>query len=413
MSKAANRLTTKKIEALLREGVPGRFHDGHGLMLEIREGADGKPRASWLLRYQRDGKERMYGLGPLHTVRLADARERARQARLQLLDGADPIDARRDARVHAAVEAAKRVTFRQAAERFIAANESSWTNAVHRGQWQTTLETYAYPTLGDLPVSAIDQALVLKALQPIWQSKTVTASRVRSRIENVLDYAKANGWRDGDNPAAWGVLKYALGKGKTEKAHHAAMPFVDIPAFLGELREREGSPARALEVAILTALRTNEVIGARWEEIDLVERVWTIPANRMKAGEEHKVPLAPRVIEILQSLRREKGSDFVFVGDRPLHPLHSHSMFNMLRNMRSSITVHGFRSSFSDWAHERASTDNFTIEMALAHKVGNAVTQAYLRSTLFAKRRLLMDAWSAYCYGETEAANVVQFNKAG
>jgi integrase len=412
MSKAGNRLTTKKIEALLREGVPGRFHDGHGLMLEIREGKGGV-RASWLLRFQRNGKERMFGLGPLHTVRLADARERARQARLQLQDGADPIDARRDARVQAAVEAAKRVTFKQAAERFIAANESSWTNEVHRGQWRTTLEQYAFPVLGDLPVSAIDQALVLKALQPIWQSKTVTASRVRSRIENVLDWAKANGLRAGDNPAAWSVLKHALGKAKPQKAHHPAMPFADIPAFLAELRTRGGSPARALETAILTALRTREVTEAQWDEIDLAEKVWTIPAARMKAGVEHKVPLSARVIEILSGLPREANNPYVFVGDRPRRPLHSHSMLNMLRNMGSILTVHGFRSSFSDWAHERASTDNFTIEMALAHKVGSAVTQAYLRSTLFDKRRKLMEAWSAFCSGETEAANVVQFNKAG
>lgn len=203
---------------------------------------DGRATASWLLRFQRDGRERMYGLGPLHTVTLKDARERARQARLQLLDGADPIDARRDARVQAKIEAARRVTFRQASERFIAANESSWTNAVHRDQWRTTLRDYVFPTLGDLPVSAIDQALVLKCLHPIWATKTVTASRVRSRIENVLDYAKANGLREGDNPATWGVLKHALGKGKPEKAHHAAMPFADVPAFLAELRERAGNP---------------------------------------------------------------------------------------------------------------------------------------------------------------------------
>ncbi|MGZ9080439.1 MAG: tyrosine-type recombinase/integrase, partial [Burkholderiales bacterium] len=301
----------------------------------------------------------------------------------------------------------------QAAERFIAANESSWTNEVHRNQWQTTLETYAFPVLGDLPVSAIDQALVLKALQPIWQSKNVTASRVRSRIENVLDYAKANGWRDGDNPAAWGVLKHALGKGKPDQRHHPAMPFQDIPAFFGELRDREGNPARALEVAILTALRTREVTEAKWDEIDLNERVWTIPANRMKAGIEHKVPLSDRVVEILSGLPTEPNNPYVLVGDRPLHPLHSYSMANMLRILRRDITVHGFRSSFSDWAHERASTDNFTIEMALAHKVGNAVTQAYLRSTLFAKRRNLMEAWSAFCCGTELAGNVVQFNKAG
>ncbi|HEX5851648.1 MAG TPA: tyrosine-type recombinase/integrase, partial [Solirubrobacteraceae bacterium] len=280
-------------------------------------------------------------------------------------------------------------------ERFIAANEAAWTNEVHRGQVRTTLATYTFPTLGDLPVSAIDQALVLEVLRPIWQTKHVTASRVRSRIESVLNFAKGSGWREGDNPASWDVLQHALGKAKPQKTHHPAMAYSDVPAFLGELQAREGSPARALEVAILTALRTSEVLGARWDEINLAERVWVIPADRMKAGLEHRVPLSDRVIEILSSLPHEEGNPFLFVGDKPLRPLHAHSMFVVLRTMRPVLTVHGFRSSFSDWAHNKATTDNYVIEMCLAHKVGSSVEQAYLRSTLFDKRRALMSAWAA------------------
>lgn len=325
-----------------------------------------------------------------------------------MLDGEDPIEAKKAKRVAAKIEAAHRVTFKQAAERFIAANEAGWTNAVHRSQWRTTLEQYAFPVLGDIPVRNIDQALVLKALQPIWATKTVTASRVRSRIENVLSWATANGLREGDNPARWDVLKHALGKGKPAKSHHAAMPFADIPAFLTELREREGISPRGLEITVLTALRTREVTEAKWDEIDLEERVWTIPASRMKAGVEHRVPLSDRVVDILSALPREGGNEFVFVGD-PMRPLNSRSLFGVLRIMRPGVTVHGFRSSFSDWAHERASTDNFTIEMALAHKVGSAVTQAYLRSTLFQKRRALMEAWAKFCSGEGETGTVVVF----
>lgn len=355
----------------------------------------------------------MYGLGPLYTFGLAEARELAREARQLVRKGIDPIDARKAKRIQEELEAAQRVTFKQAAERYIAAKESDWTNAVHRDQWRVTLATYAFPVLGGKPCSEIDQALVLKVLLPIWTTKTPTASRVRSRIKKVLDFAKGNGWRTGDNPAELSTLEHALIGGKTAKAHHAAMPYQDVPAFLSELRERKGVVPRALEITILTALRTNEVLGAKWNEIDFNERVWTIPAERMKGKmderREHRVPLSPRVVAILENLPREANNPFVFVGARAGHPPHGRGLFHLLREMRSNITVHGFRSSFSDWAHERASTDNFTIEMALAHKVGNAVTQAYLRSTLFAKRRALMDAWAKFCDGEETGGNVVQF----
>lgn len=294
---------------------------------------------------------------------------------------------------------AKRVTFKQAAEKHIAANESGWS-AEHRRQWCNSLRDYVDPIFGDLPVSAIDQAFVLKALQPIWQDKYVTAARVRARIENVLDWAKANGLRTGDNPAAWSVLKHALGRARPDKTHFAAMPFGDVPAFLSQLRAEEGIAARALEITVLTALRTGEILGGRWTEIDLQERIWTIPAERMKGGIEHRVPLSDRVVDILTDLPREEGNPFVFVGDQIGRSLDTRSPFKELQRLRPNLTVHGFRSSFSDWAHERSTSDPYVIEMCLAHKVGTAVARAYRRGDLFDKRRSLMEAWSEFCCGE-------------
>jgi integrase len=413
MSKAGkreqNRLSAKGIAALK---APGRYPDGGGLYLQVSPSGT----KSWLFRFERDGRERMFGLGSFRTFSLQEAREGARKARQQVQYGTDPIEAKRQRREDARREAALRVTFREAAERYIEENEASWKSPVHRAQWRQTLREYCYPKIGTMSVASIGRADVLQCLTPIWTTKNATASRLRARIENILNWAVANGYREkGENPAAWDILKHALPKvAKSAKKHHAAMPYKDLPAFMVELRTRGGVAARALEFTILTALRTGEVLNATRSEIDFEERVWTIPASRMKAEVEHKVPLAPRVLEILTDLPSEANNPYVFVGDRPLHPLHGRSLFCLLRrDLGSGLTVHGFRSSFSDWAHERASTDNFTIEMALAHKVGNAVTQAYLRSTLFAKRRNLMEAWSAFCGGETEAANVVQFNKAG
>jgi len=368
-------------------------------------------RRSWLLRYELNGKERFYGLGPLHTVSLKDARERARKARLQLLDGIDPIAAKQQRKADAALAAAKAITFETAARQYFDQHAAKWRNRKHRAQFLSTLQTYAYPTLGKLPVAAIDTGLVLKVIEPIWPTKTETASRVRSRVEAVLDWATVRGYRTGDNPARWkGHLAEVLpARGKIRRTiHHAALPFGEIGAFVAALRAREGVAARALEFGILTAARTGEVIGARWPEVDLKAKVWTVPAGRMKGSREHRVPLSDGALEILRALPREDNNPRVFIGPRK-DGLSNMAMASVLHRMgRDDITVHGFRSTFRDWAAERTSYPNHVVEMALAHVIGDKVEGAYRRGDLFEKRRRLMADWAKYCGTKpTQGAEVV------
>jgi integrase len=304
-------LTTKRIAKLT---TPGRYGDGHGLYLQILSPTN----RSWLLRYERNGRgERWMGLGPLHTIDLKKARERARKAREQLLDGIDPLDARRAERAAQALEAARTITFEKAALAYFDAHAGSWRNPKHRAQFLSTLKTYAFPKIGPLPVAAIDVGLVLKCIEPIWHEKTATADRVRGRIASILDWATVRGYRTGDNPARWkGFIENVLpGRSKIQKTVHLpALPFTDIPTFIAELAEREGIAARALEFTILTAARTGEVIGATWDEIDLREKIWTVPAGRIKGGREHRVPLSDRAFELLRALPQEKDNRFVFIG---------------------------------------------------------------------------------------------------
>jgi integrase len=387
-------LTEKKI-AKLKE--PGRYGDGHGLYLQVQS----RSNRSWLLRYERNGRgERWMGLGPLHTIDLREARERARKARQQLLDGMDPLDARKAQRAARALEAARTITFEAAAQAYFDAHERSWKNAKHRAQFVSTLQTYAYPKIGKLPVAAIDVGLVLKVIEPIWQDKTETANRVRGRIEAVLDWATVRGYRAGDNPARWkGYIENVLpSRGKIQKTnHHAALPFIDLPEFMTALGQRDGVAGRALEFTILTTARTGEVIGATWDEIDLKEKTWTVPAGRMKASKEHRVPLSSRAIEILQALPRERNNRFVFIGPRK-GGLSNMAMAALLGRMgRDDITVHGFRSTFRDWAAERTSYPNHVVEMALAHVVGDKVEAAYRRGDLYDKRTRLMADWTRFC----------------
>jgi integrase len=389
---------------------PGLYGDGAGLWLDVHERTDvsGKklaPGKSWIFRFMLNGRARSMGLGALHTVSLAEARDRARAARQKLLDGVDPLDQREAARAAAALEAAKAITFKTAAEQFIEAHKAGWKNAKHAEQWPATLETYAYPIIGALPVQAIDTGLVLKVLEPIWTTKPETANRVRGRIENVLDWARVRGYRTGDNPARWkGHLDQTLpAKAKVRQAkHHAALPYAQIGDFVPALRAQNGTAARAMEFTILTAARTGEVIGARWNEIDLDEKLWVVPAERMKAGREHRVPLAPRAVEILKSLRPAKGEPkadaFVFGGDKPGMALSNMAMLALLKRMgRGDLTVHGFRSTFRDWAAERTSYPSEVAEMALAHTVSDKVEAAYRRGDMFQKRRRLAEAWASYC----------------
>jgi integrase len=387
-------LTSKKVE---RTKTPGRLHDGHGLYLQIK-GAENK---SWLLRYERDGRERWLGLGPLHTFSLKEARERARAARQLLHDGIDPIEDRKAKRAERALAAAKSMSFRDCAETYIAANESAWKNAKHAAQWTATLKTYVYPHIGHLAIADIDTGLVLKCIEPIWREKTETASRVRGRIESVLDWATVRKYRTGDNPARWtGHLEHVLpSKGKLAKVnHHAALPYAELPDFMRRLRERDGVAAKALEFTVLTAARTNEVIGAKWDEIDLQAGTWTIPSDRMKGGREHTVPLSKRAVELLRELPTEEGNGHVFIGPTQGVGLSNMAMTAVLRRMgHGDITIHGMRSTFRDWAAERTNYPNHVVEMALAHAVGDKVEAAYRRGDLIQKRRQLAEAWAKYC----------------
>jgi integrase len=318
-----------------------------------------------------------------------------------LVDGIDPLEDRKAKKAARALTAAKSMTFRECAEAFIAANEGAWKNAKHAAQWISTLVAYVYPKIGNLPVAAIDTGLVLKCVEPIWRDKTETASRVRGRIESILDWATVRKYRQGDNPARWtGHLEHVLpSKGKLAKVnHHAALPYAELPAFMVALRQREGVAARALEATVLTVSRTGEIIGGRWDEIDLDAKVWTIPAGRMKGDREHKVPLSERAIELLQTLPTEEGNPHVFIGPRPGSGLSNMSMTAVLRRMGyGHVTVHGFRSSFRDWAAERTNYPNHVVEMALAHAIGDKVEASYRRGDLLAKRRQLMEAWAKYC----------------
>jgi integrase len=383
--------------------------DGGGLYLQVS--ASGAK--SWVFRYKAGSKLYEMGLGPLHTVGLAEARTRARQHREHRLDGLDPLAVRRAARTKAKLDAAKAMTFAACAEGYISAHKAAWRNAKHRAQWSSTLATYINPIFGALPVQDIDTALVMKAVEPIWNEKPETASRVRGRIESILDWATARSFRASENPARWrGHLDKLLPK-KTKVRrieHHAALPYGEIAAFASELRRQDGIAARALEFAILTAARTGEVIGARWDEINLAERLWMVPAERMKADKEHRVPLSDAATAILENLSKIRHGDFVFPGGRTGRPISNMAMTMTLRRMgRGDLTVHGFRSSFRDWAAERTGFPAEVPEMALAHAVSDKVEAAYRRGDLFQKRRQLMDAWAKFCTAPATSGKVVSF----
>ncbi len=384
---------------------PAVLHDGGGLYLRVSPTGS----KSWVFRFQLDGKRRDMGLGPFPDISLAEARGNASAHRKQRHEGIDPLDAKAAQRQAQRLSVAKGRTFREVAEEFIGRNEAGWRNAKHRQQWVNTLQTYAYPTLGELPVSAIDPGFVVQVLDPIWTEKPETASRVRGRIEAVLDAATVRGFRQGPNPAQWkGNLAHILpARAKVRKvAHHAALPLDGMPGFLAALRGREGMSARALEYTILTVARTGEALGAKWGEIDLAAKVWTVPAERMKAGREHRVPLSDAALTVLEKVRplalmRDGKPDPtapVFPGPRRALPMSNMVLLMLLRRMkRDDLTAHGFRSTFSDWAAERTAYPREVVEMALAHTVENKVERAYRRGDLFDKRRRLMADWAGFC----------------
>lgn len=412
MAKAIDRLTDRKVKTLQ---APGYHADGNGLYLCVKpSGAK-----SWILRYMIGGKAREMGLGGFPLIGLADARKRRDSERKRLSEGKDPI-ATRDALLEAdkreqAINVAKGTTFNDCVSRFLSAKSIEWSNLKHRKQWQATLDTYAAPVFGELPVQVVDTDLVMKALTPLWTEKTETASRLRGRIEAVLDWATVSKFRSGENPARWrGNLDKLLPKpGKIAKVeHHPALPYRDVSAFLQLLAPLEATAARALEMVIYTALRTGEVIGSKWDEINLDAGVWIVPADRMKMKKEHRVPLSAPAVRVLRNLHAVRINDYVFpspnsTDGRP-RPLSNMAMLELLKRMkRNDITPHGFRSTFRDWAAEQTNFPREIAESALAHSNNNATEAAYQRGDFFEKRAQLMNAWAKHCHTQpSEAASV-------
>jgi integrase len=384
---------------------PGRYAVGHGVYLQISKWNT----RAWVLRYIHNGRAHHMGLGSAEYVTLAEAREKGYAARRMLIDGIDPLMTKRRAKHEARLKHVRERTFQQCAEAYIAAHEASWNSPRSSEQWHSSLTMYVYPLIGSLPVSEIDLPLVLRVLEPIWSKMPVTASRLRGRIEAILGWATVRGLRTGDNPARWkNHLEHLLSDhGNRQIKRLAALPYADIGAFMAKLRSDESVVARALEFCILTAARTAEVQGARWDEIN--SDTWTIPAVRMKSGREHRVPLSARARELLAELPRE--GDAVFMGGSAGQPLNHMSLRRLLPKLGCDATVHGFRSTFRDWAAETTGYDNHVLEQALAHTVGNAVERAYRRGDLFEKRRRLMQDWSDYCGRVRVDSDVVPLRK--
>jgi integrase len=413
-------LTAKKVEQLRKQ--PGTYRDAEvkGLLLVV----DGPNAASWQLRYEFNGREKWMGLGGVRDVPLAAARERARAKRLLMTDGIDPLDQKRQARAKAKADALRSVTFKPCADQYLAQHSSKWRDGRQLAQWEASLRDYVFPIIGDLPVGAIDTAIILKVLeQPVeatdrypagslWSARRETANRVRGRIEAVLGWAQVRGYRSGDNPARWTKhLSEVLPGTSLAQEHLRAMPWADVPGFVSALRKSTAVAARALEFTILTAARSGEALGAKWDEIDFNQAVWTIPARRMKAGKEHRVPLSPAAIDLLKALYTEEGNTFVFIGSRGGGLAHE-AMRLVLRQLGQDVTVHGFRSAFRDWAGERTNFAHDIAEAALAHSRG-AVHAAYQRGDLLTKRRKLMEGWASFLASPAKAAgDVVSIKRA-
>lgn len=388
------KLSDRKIRSPLK---PGLYADGLGLYLQVGAGNA----KSWIYRYRSNGRLRDMGLGPLHTVSLAEARRLAEDLRVKRQNKIDPLAERQLVTKLAEPAPVKVITFEQCAMEYVAAHASGWKNAKHAAQWTATLETYVYPVFKTKSVADIDVDLVMKVLQPIWNQKTETASRVRGRIERILDWARVKNLRSGDNPARWqGHLSFLLSpRNKVAKVvHHAALPIGETPAFMVRLRSEDSVTARALEFCILTATRTSETLEMKWDELDLENLLWTIPAERMKAAREHRIPLSTRALAILMDMQKLRFSDYVFPGLRRNRPLSNSALGMALeRHGQPNVTAHGFRSTFRDWAAERTDFANEVVEMALAHTISNKVEAAYRRGDLFEKRRNLAQAWADFC----------------
>ncbi len=402
MKRQQQRLSALQVSKLTK---PGLYGDGGGLTLQITTGGA----KSWLFRFMVAGKPYGMGLGPTHTVSLAEARQQALAARKLLLAGVNPLTTKKEEKAAAALANARVMTFDQCAESYINAQKAGWKNSKHADQWASTIKAYASPVFGHLPVAEVDTVLVVKCLAPIWESKAETANRLRGRIESVLGWATTSGYRSGENPARWkGHLENLLASiSKTSRMkHHPSLPWQRVGAFIAELRKREGVSARSVEFAILTACRSGEVRGARWAEFNLEDKIWTIPAERMKAKREHEVPLSAAALRLLKSMTR--NGEIVFAGTKS-QPLSDMSLTAVIRRMNDGdepawvdangqgITIHGFRSSFRMWAAETTNYPREVAEHALAHQLPDAVERAYQRGSQFAKRAALMADWAEFC----------------
>ena len=388
-----NRLTAVQVMRAKKRGV---YSDGGGLYLQITRTLT----KSWLFRYMRNGVPHGMGLGPIHTVSLAEARIKAQDVRRMLLDGIDPLEAKKAKRQAERRERLKSLPFRDCANQYIDAHRKSWKNEKHAAQWGSTIETYANAIIGNLMVTEIDTDEMMRVLEPIWAEKTETATRLRGRIESILAWATVRGYRAGLNPARWkGHLDHLLPKpSRLRKTnHHAALPYAEAAAFMQSLLRQEGAAAQALRLVILTASRTNEVIAARKSEFDLPAKIWTIPAERMKAGREHRVPLSPAAVALVKPLVDTGASAFLFPATKENQHLSNMAMLQLLKRMkREDLTVHGFRSTFKDWARETTDYAREVSEAALAHIIGDQTEAAYARGDLFTKRASLMQDWADY-----------------
>jgi len=401
MPRTLSKLSALTVTKLKKKG----WHaDGGGLYLQVGDAGN----KSWIFRFTLQGKPYIMGLGPIHTVSLAEARTKALNCRKLLLDGVNPLVARKRDMAAIKVSEAKGTTFETCAKAYIDAHAAGWKHSHHAKQWEQSLKKYSYPIIGSLPVQAIDTELIMKVLEPIWREKTETAKRMRGRIESILDWAKTREYRSGENPARWrGHLENLLvSPSKIIKVKHfSALPYSEVHEFLQELKKQEGLGAQALALTILTASRSNEVLYADWNEIDIDKKVWVIPAERMKGKKEHRVPLTEPALTILKDLKHKRDKERVKEQSPHIFPNQSNDgyfsnavMMALLKRMeRTDITVHGFRSTFRDWAAEQTEFPREVIEAALAHSIPSKVEAAYLRSDYLDKRRLLMEAWADFC----------------
>jgi len=409
MAKNINKLTAVKIKQIKK---PGWYPDGLGLYLQISPSGS----KSWVYRYEIKSKERRCGLGAYPTISLLMARDVADEFRKLRTKGIDPIEHKKQIELQKKLEESKTITFKQSATAYIESHKSGWKNKKHQNQWTNTLQTYAYPLLGNLPVQDVDTDLVIKVLEPIWYTKTETASRVRSRIENVLDWAKVRKFRTGENAARWrGHLDKLLPRpSKIRKVkNQPALAYAELPEFYKALRNKNTISAKALTFIILTATRTNETLGAKWDEFDFETATWTIPDSRMKDGEEHRIPITFEMLELIEELKIFKQDDYVFPGQQKGKSISDTSVRKNIKqiNKNNSFVTHGFRSTFKDWCAEKTNFSKDLSESALAHKIENATRAAYERGDKLEKRRTLMDAWTNYCLSSTPKSNVTPIKK--